>query len=178
MKSYDLDSVLRPYANDQPKISMECTIPDRSSITRMPLIATPEGINEKFQIFFNCVVFALSDPKQFSTLYKLTDKSISEDDFMDLFNSTIGEYLSAFYATAGNRRGLDIELNLGRFEKKHRNLIGGLYVITYRLCDSQFEGISKDTQLEQKYAELLFTYKDDDFVLISNLTAFKNAVEE
>lgn len=180
--SYDLDSVLKPYADDQPKISMIPSKAKSCNITRMPPLATvgtPGGINPQFQEFYDNIVDAFSDITHlYKKLYELSDKAVYEDEFEIMLYKTIGKGMIEFCSSPRNRCGLDIELNLGRFEQKHRNLIGGLYVITYRLVDSQFDGIDCDTQLEQKYTELLFTYKDNEFVLITNFTAFTNVVDE
>ena len=83
-------------------------------------------------------------------------------------------YLTSLSLPVSNR-GVDIELNLNRFKQVHRNLIGGFLVITYKLTDCDFDCIELDEfEFEQKYSEILFTYKQNKFVVLSNLTPFKS----
>lgn len=167
----NIDSVLKPYEDEQPKnISMIST---ERKIERIPNIIDPTTgmVTDEFQEFYDKVVDAITSNDS-SKLYELSDKVMIYDDFktaLDSFSKEINKVVSLPISN----RGIDIELNLNRFQEKHRNLIGGFFVITYTLQPNPYIGIKSDSlQLEQKYAELLFTYKLGEFRLLSTFSPF------
>ena len=166
MKS-NIDSVLKPYADEQPeKLSMQYS-DTYKCIERIPPIVDHNGITDEFQTFYNKVVESITEnsPKM---LYEISDKVLDYVEFENTYQSTLGQRLSEILDHPRSERGLDIELNLGRFKQIHRNIIGGFYISTYVLEDCKFNGIcAEGRSLKQEHAEILFTYKEGEFVIIS-----------
>lgn len=182
MKTVDIDDVLSPYADDQPKyLEMQETDYEVSTvrnIERIPRLVDNNGeINPEFQIFYNHLVKYVCE-HNIDGLYEISDKSISKAQFTESYEENISKKLKKFYSAKYNNRGLDMEVNLSRFEKKHRNLIGGIYLMTYLVKDSEFEGISTAPALEQMFTEILFTYKQGGFCILSVFSPFKNCEDE
>lgn len=164
----DIDSVLLPYANSQPNnVKMNSTI-----IERIPMIADEFGILPKFQEFYNSIVNAIMY-SDYESLYEISDKVLEKEKFLIMIQDSIGNVLNDVLKLSESCRGIDIELNIGRFNAVHRNLIGGFYIIFYTLNMNKYEGIEMNqTELVQKSTELLFTYKNDEFVILSHFTPF------
>lgn len=166
----NIDDVLAPYADDQPKqISMHSAT---DTIERIPLIVDSQGVTPAFQKFYDRLVTAIMS-SDYDTLYEMSDKAMSREDFIFLYKIKIGLDLKEVLEVTSARRGIDIELNLGRFQKKHRNLIGGFYIIFYMLEQSKFSDLSQsELTLVEKYSEIKFTYKDGAFTILSNFRGF------
>lgn len=173
MSKYNLDNILKPYEDEQPKqISVQST--KKSIIERMPPIVNSYGVTEEFQSFFNDVVEAITeiDAKK---LWEISDKVLTLEQFTHMFEYNWKDHLDMVIDQDPENRGIDIELNLGRFQGLHRNIIGGFYIMTYLLYphtnQAMFGGIMN---FEKEYTELLFTYKNKKFVIMSKLDTFKS----
>lgn len=166
----NIDDVLAPYADEQPKhLSMNSTT---KLIERIPMIVDAQGVTPKFQKFYDRLVAAVMS-SDYDTLYELSDKALSREDFIFLYKIKLGLDIKSVLEVSPSRRGIDIELNLGRFQKTHRNLIGGFYIIFYVLESPKFENLSRsELSLVEKYSELKFTYKDDSFTILSDFRGF------
>lgn len=173
---YDIESVILPYADCQPKYMI---LPSKL-LDRMPALVTESGINPKFQSFFERLVIAVAGDKinysvDVSKLFELTDKNVSLEDFSTMLDDVWRSHFSAMQSSNSSlmQTGIDIELNMDRFQEIHRNLIGGFNVITYHIDmnNDEFTG-ALVPKLTKAHTELLFTYKNDDFVLLPCFSAF------
>jgi hypothetical protein len=162
----DLDSVLLPCENSQPpRISV-----DSEQISRFPPLVDEQGINPKFQQFFDTIVACFLEDK-LESLYEISDKSVSEQHFYQLGILKWKPHLME-YAKASSR-GMDVELNMDRFQQLHRNIIGGFNVITYHINEKNNEfGDGILTEFKQCSTEILFTYKNGDFKIIPVFSSF------
>lgn len=172
----NIDDLLKPYEDEQPKqLSVQST--KKSIIERMPPIVDMNGVTEEFQSFFDDVVEAVTtmDAKK---LWEISDKVLTEEQFTYVFEQNWKNDLDIVIDQDPENRGIDIELNLGRFQGLHRNLIGGFYIMTYLLYPHEYQvmfgGIMN---FEKRYTELLFTYKRGKFVVMSKLDTFKSVDE-
>lgn len=173
---YDIESVISPYADSQPN---HIILPSKL-LDRMPALVSESGINPKFQSFFELLVIAVAGDKinfdvNVDELFDLTDKNISVEDFSTMIDNLWGSHFSAMKSSNSSsmQTGIDIELNMDRFQEIHRNLIGGFNVITYHIDMNidEFTG-ALVPKLTKAHTELLFTYKNDDFVLLPCFSAF------
>lgn len=173
---YDIEAVISPYADSQ---QSHVVLPSKV-IDRMPPLVSETGINPEFQKFYEDLVLAIAGDKPdyqiyIDRLYELTDKSIDIESFAALIQSQWSSHWDSFRydSRSTNSKGIDIELNMDRFQNVHRNLIGGFNIITYHTIVSidEFSG-NRTSKVVQAHTELLFTYKDDKFVLLVQLTPF------
>ena len=169
---YDIESVILPYADCQPKY---LNLPSKL-LDRMPALVSESGINPKFQSFFERLVIAVASDKvnydvDVNKLFELTDKDISIENFSTMIDDAWNSHFSAMKASM--QTGVDLELNMDRFQEIHRNLIGGFNLITYHIDmnTDEFTG-ALVPKLTKAHTELLFTYKDDEFVLLPCFSAF------
>lgn len=175
---YDIESIITPYADSQPT----CNVLPSKVLERIPPLVTTSGINLQFQQFYERIVSAIGEiytagDINIDKLYKLSDKSIEPGDFTLLLISRWGEHWDKFKisASSGSSCGIDIELNMDRFQNLHRNLIGGLNIMTYRtdLCEDEFNHNCSIPTIVESHTELLFTYSwDHKFVLLSQISPF------
>lgn len=167
----NIDNVLKPYENDQPQhINVASHM-----IERIPMIVDPATgqVTEKFQDFYNKIVNAIVTSPTWFDLYKISDQVLTEEEFINMFISKCGKVWDQYFNSLFCAKGIDIELNLSRFRFTHRNLIGGFYVIIYMIEDiSNDIDESKVTNLKQYKTEILFTYKNDEFKVLSVLSPF------
>lgn len=163
---------LKPYEDSQPKrVSMF-----NKSIERIPHIVNPATgeITDEFQTFYNAIVDSVLN-LTWHNLYAISDKFLPSSDFISLISAVIGPVWDKLLLTKPEGRGIDIELNLGRFESTHRNIVGGFYVNAYRLEESKNDlNEYSGTSFKQYRTELLFTYRDGSFQII---TCFQPFVE-
>ena len=155
-----IQDVLKPYEDSQPQhIQISSSL--RNRIERIPMIVDPSTgqVTKKFQDFYDRIVDAIVTAPTWFDLYSIESKC--------------GKIWTQFVNTLYAAKGIDIELNLSRFQKTHRNLIGGFYVIIYMIEDiSNDIDESKVTSLKQYKTEILFTYKNDEFKVLSILSPF------
>lgn len=173
---YDIESVILPYADCQPNhIILPSTLLDR-----MPALVSESGINPRFQSFFERLVIAVAGDKinysvDVSKLFELTDKNVSLKEFSTMIDDAWSSHFSAMKSSNSSlmQTGIDIELNMDRFQEIHRNLIGGFNVITYHIDmnTDEFTG-ALVPKLTKAHTELLFTYKNNEFVLLPCFSAF------
>lgn len=164
-----LDKIISPYADDQPNIRK--IDDDNKLIERIPLLCDATGqIIPQFQTFYNKVVAAVYSC-DWVALYELSDKSLDLDSFIQLIEK---QWLTLIYNWSNKpdeQRNFDIELNMQRFQETHfRNIIGGFNIMFYyiNITDDQFsEDDNQTTSLVECSTELLFTYKNDEFKIIS-----------
>ena len=167
------DDILKPYEDEQPdSLSMKTT--DGYSIQRIPPLVDANGISREFQEFFNKVVNYITHG-QVDDLYTISDKAMSCKEFIEAWNCRIGNQIAELLEMPVNKRGFDIELNINRFKQIHRNLIGGFFIIMYKLEDEASSMLKTHScSLIQQHTEILFTYKDG-FKLISKISPFQNS---
>lgn len=169
-----IQDVLKPYEDSQPQhIQISSSL--RNRIERIPMIVDPSTgqVTKKFQDFYDRIVDAIVTAPTWFDLYSISDQVLTEKEFISLFESKCGKIWTQFVNTLYAAKGIDIELNLSRFQKTHRNLIGGFYVIIYMIEDiSNDIDESKVTSLKQYKTEILFTYKNDEFKILSILSPF------
>ena len=178
--SIDLDAIIgntshTPYADSQPdKLNLT-----NKRLTRMPPLATPDGINTEFQEFFDKIVAAILSQKYYD-LHTLSDMSLSEADFNHIIEENWDNHWMSFYMCKPESRGLDIELNMDRFQDIHRNMVGGFNIMTYHLAvkPDEFSDGKNITELTVSSTELLFTYKlGSGFQIITTIKPFTNKDE-
>lgn len=167
------DDILKPYEDEQPEnLSMKTT--DGYIIQRIPPLVDADGINREFQEFFNKVVNYITHG-QVEDLYTITDRVMSCEEFTESWNHRIGNQIKKLLEMPINKRGIDIELNISRFKQIHRNLIGGFFIIMYKLEDEASSMLKTHScGLIQQHTEILFTYRDG-FKLISKISPFQNS---
>lgn len=167
----NIDDVLNPYADEQPKVVMNST-KQNCIIERIPSIVDPATgqVTREFQEFFDNVVESVTT-NDINKLYELSDKAVEFNVFESEFNEFHNK-LVKILSKPKSEFGIDIELNLGRFEAKHRNLLGGLYVLTYYI-EKVWTLSDYRVDLHKEKAELFFTYKDSKFMLLSCLGDFR-----
>lgn len=173
---YDIEAVISPYADSQPS---HIILPSEV-IDRMPPLVSEEGINPEFQKFYEELVLAIAEDKphyqiHVDKLYELTNTDIDIDSFSALIESQWGAHWYEFRndSKSINSRGIDIELNMNRFQEIHRNLIGGFNIITYHtiINRDEFTGYHIP-KIVRAHTELLFTYKNNKFVLLPQFSPF------
>lgn len=173
---YDIESVISPYADSQPN---HIILPSKL-LDRMPALVSESGINPRFQSFFERLVIAVAGDKincsvDVSRLFELTDKNVSLEDFSTMIDDAWCSHFSAMKSSNSSymQTGIDIELNMDRFQEIHRNLIGGFNIITYHIDMNTDEFTGALVQkLTKAHTELLFTYKNDEFLLLPCFSAF------
>ena len=170
----DINYVLKPYEDSQPQhIQISPNLKNR--IERIPMIVDPATgeVTKEFQEFYDKVVDAISTSPMWFDLYDISDQTLDEDEFRHLFDCKCNKVWTQFENTRYAAKGLDIELNLSRFQQIHRNLIGGFYVIIYMIEDILTDiDERRVTTLKQYKTEILFTYKNDRFKVLSVLSPF------
>jgi len=166
----DLDDFIKPYADSQPN-----RVPTNSEqLSRFPPLADANGINPKFQKFFEMILKVFTptlDEGYLALLYVNSDRSLIERDFVDMCINCWSKHFDEY--NSAKTKNIDIELNMDRFSAIHRNIIGGFFIITYHVNvnDDEF-GSGKVTEFKQARTELLFTFKGDQFQIISHITPF------
>lgn len=167
----NIDNILKPYADTQPNVTIEPTY--NRVIQRMPMIVTETGFLPQFAQFFENICAAVTS-SDVDALYELSDRCISIDTFRAMYMSSIGKYMELILNTPQASRGIDIELDTDKFKALHRNLIGAFNVITYEITECSYDGIEiPETHLSKKVSQLMFSYKDKDFVLLSYFKSFQ-----
>jgi hypothetical protein len=167
----------KPYNDTQP----ERIFITNPSLQRMPPLAGLEGILPEFQKFFDSVVegvIEFIESGKSSKLYLLSDKALSSSEFEALLQKHWKKHSEEYANTVMFCRGFDVELNMERFHQDiHRNMLGGLNVMTYTLSvdDDEFSENDKVTGLKKSNTELLFTYRPftEEFLIISKFSPFK-----
>jgi len=168
-----------PYADSQPK-----RVPvNNILLQRMPPLVNEEGINLEFQTFFDDLVKNVHEMFKDSTsfgLHMMSDQVLDVAEFHSIILAAWDKHLQEFRNTSIYARGVDIELNMERFEDIYRNLIGGFNIMTYILtvADDEFNSNKRITYFKKCCTELLFTYSQSDgFVVISRIQPFKELSE-
>jgi len=173
----NIDNVLKPYQDNQPDITIG-TNSKSKLVQRMPIIVNEHGILPEFQDFYDKICSYISD-NNVEGLWTISDKAIEMEKFNELYDLMIGQHITKLLDTPECARGIDIELNIDRFKELHRNMIGGFNIMTYQLSESPYEGVSSvETILDKKYTEILFTFKQGEFLIISHFKPFKHISDE
>jgi len=171
----NIDSVLKPYEDSQPQ---RVSLPS-GKIHRFPPLADGNGINPQFSEFYNTLVSVLTDENFWDTenlykLYEISDKAVDFEDFADLLCTNWLKHLENFLSVSESNRGMDVEINMDRFQSLHRNIVGGINVMTYHLNIRDDEFSDKQlTNFVQASAELLFVYDGNRFRLVTNFSVFR-----
>lgn len=167
-QSYDIDRLLKPYEDSQPE-----RVPTVSSkICRIPPLVDENGINPKFQTFYEKLVDAILF-FDYSALYSISDQLISAKEFEALCTVNWSNHFSAWLLAVPRCRSIDIELNLERFQNLHRNLVGGFNIMTMHLTETQDEfSDRKVTTLKLAHTELLFKYVHNEFKIVTHINPF------
>lgn len=146
-------------------------------IERMP-IATASGPTSKFRVFQLQLEEALESyikNHEIHPLYELSDKTISESEFLSLFHETIGMKLID-NCTDSSVSSWDIELNQDRLQYPQFQILNSFNIMYYKFNKSPIlinPGIK--TTLIISRGEIFFTYREEKFKIISH---FKPIVEE
>lgn len=170
-----IDDVLKPYENDQPK--QLSVIPNNvekslNVIERMPRLADMNGITREFQMFYDELVHNILT-HNLQGLYDMSDKAVDYEEFCEVYTSTVGKHISDVISLDKKYRGIDIELNMSRFEGIHRNTVGGFFIMMYTLIPSNYEGLNTiQSEFNQEHTEILFTYKSGKFTILSHFQPF------
>lgn len=166
----NVEEVLKPYADSQP----EFTKLDTKLIERIPLIIDPATgqITQQFQQFYDQVVRCCTDTNWFN-LYNISDKFLDIQEFKNLWISTISPTWTKFVELDNRAKGIDIELNIDRFKSTHRNLIGSFLIMIYMLEIQPNDLEDHSTPMLKQYTtEILFTFKGEEFTVLSCLKPF------
>lgn len=167
----DIDRLLKPYEDDQPD-NLSMSSDKFNIIERIPRIVNGMGPTDEFQTFYNELVDAITS-SNIEKLYEMSDKAIDKENFTDIYKDSIDNHIKSVIEMKSAQRGLDIELNLSRFKELHRNLVGGFLILTYTLESGKFDTNQNDFNLTYKYTEVLFSYKNGEFVVLSCFKPFK-----
>ena len=156
---------LKPYADDQLSTSMNSEL-----IERIPMLVNPLSgeVIPEFQNFYEAVVSAVLN-ENISALYDISDKKLDKSQFNYFYNKRIGKEIRPFLPKQSAINNIDIELNMGRFQDGCRNILGGLYINGYRCEMVVFNEVLGTTTQRGIFVhgELLFTYKNKEFELLS-----------
>lgn len=175
-----LESVLKPYEDNQPNnLFVQCN--NSQEIQRIPHMVDAQGdITKEFQTFYNCVVNALEyrlthGKHNWKLLYEISDKFLDYEDFCELLDSLFGETLEKYAKNKTIHRNMDVEVNIERFKKTHRNILCGFnWSVQYMNIQKDLFDIENkiSPKLISQKTELLFTYRYGKFVVISNFCSF------
>lgn len=173
----NIDNIIAPVSYSQPNISMIPTADPRNQIERFPVLATQQGINQDFQIFFDKIVEGICGMNP-CILYEISDKVFEESEFCEMFNKILRPELIKLAGKDKKYRSIDIELNVDRFQSPTRNTVGSFIVSGYLLTKDKNPLYKLTTKLEYKWTELFFTYKHNKFTLISKFCPFETTSED
>lgn len=163
---------LKPYEDEQIPAIMN---PNRKYIERIPMIVDPSTgqILPKFQKFYKDIVTAIIT-YDMELLYSISDKSTDILQFKSLYDTKIGNKLNKLVLyTPDTMFKIDIELNIQRFKGGCRNILGSFLINTYEISQSSFEIVDfSDRNIKIGCAEIYFTYRHEEFQLISAFTPY------
>lgn len=160
--STDEFDCLKPYEDDQPKLSMR-----DKSISRMPSFISADGtaVNPEFQLFFSRVARAVST-ENVDLLFNMSSGNIDFGIFQQRYMSQIGDNVQHIQENSGK---LDIELNLARMEEGTRNILGGFVINGWYIQTQSCEDLSINrSTLIKVSGELLFTY-NGEFQIVQHI---------
>ena len=174
----DIDDLIRnnsPYPVPQAKnMSTETQL-----LSRIPLLMDPQTgeMNPKFQEFYENVVKALKK-RDIRKLYHCSDLTVDKETFSKLVDDS-GifreiENLETFHILG---RNLDVEVDVSKFQGPFRNIICG-FIVSYYTIELKQDEDRCWSVLKQRTTELLFTYIDHEFMLITKFMPFQNYSEE
>lgn len=163
--------MLLPYENSQP-----INLTMNNQIQRIPPLATQGQINPEFQEFFNKLSEAFKTDSFDAVsvariLYKNSSQSVDQLSFVEDVCSTWNPVVSKYNRAHVDDRGVDLEVNVMRFQKVHRNIIGGFNLSLYYI-EHQTMGNIRSTSVHQVHTELLYTYKNKQFYLLPAISPF------
>lgn len=162
-----LESVLIPNEEQQVTEYVE------NVLQSIPQIAGESGFTPQFIEFYQLIIRGIITGDT-NLLYKLSDMTLSEQEFESMYLHQIGfELQDIIELTNPKFRGISIEVNPDRLKELHRSLIGGIRILGYRLKNREFEGINtNETSFTLLNTEIFYTYKNREFKLISHFTPF------
>lgn len=175
--SIDIDKILKPYADDQP----ELTIIPNSTLHRIPLLVSPIDGNPtpEFDEFYDTLVKSLLQ-RDWSKLYDISDKLVSLEEFKNMIETKQRKVWDDYHSKDSKHiTNIDIELNLNRLHQLHRNIVCGFNIMISNLVvvnPKEFE-TSVNTRLDMFSTELLFTYKNGKFLIITTFKPFVDISE-
>lgn len=170
----NIDELLTPLSVSQPqKIYLLPTSYPKGQIERFPVLASEQGMNPQFQEFYDEVVEGVCGLNSHK-LYEISDKILTEDEFTEMFNEILKPDLKKMVARDKKFRGIDIELNFERLNDYIHNVVLGFSVSGYTIEKNESKMFKNKIRMFSKYTELLFTYKDKEFKLISKFIPFQS----
>lgn len=180
---YDIEKVISPCADSQPE---HIHLPSYY-VQRIPPLVNENGIIPEFQSFYEKVVCAIGaifskEECGIEQLYELTDMSIDKTSFYKLIDTQWGWLIDAYYSVSFNHHttGLDVQLNMQRFKDIHRSIIGGFNITTY-YTNVYPDSFNAEIMIPKTFlhsTELLFTYKNNKFLMLSSVNSFVEANSE
>lgn len=170
----NIDGLLAPLSVPQPNnIYLLPTSYPRGQIERFPVLASEQGINPQFQKFYDDVVDGICGLNS-NKLYSVSDKILTEEEFTEMFNEILKPDLKKMVAKDKKWRGIDIELNFDRLNDYIHNVVLGFNICGYTIEKNESKMFRNKIKMMSKYTELLFTYKDNEFKLISKFIPFQS----
>lgn len=170
----NIDELLTPVRTPQPNnIYLIPTACPRCQIERFPYLANDSGINPQFQDFYNKVVDGVCGLNP-HLLYSISDQVLTEQEFVNMFNEILKPDLIKLVAIDKKRRGFDIELSFDRLNDYIHNTVLSFSLSGYVLEKTESKLFRNKMKMYSKYTELIFTYKDNQFKLISKFIPFQS----
>lgn len=139
----------------------------------MPDLVRSKLTRDQFKEFFADLVSAMTN-QDWEQLHKLSDRMLDAHSFKHAVNIAWRSHFNKF--NDASTKFMDIELNMDRLNDMYKNMVLGFTVMTvhtYAVSDDFNLGGAR-VALNCASTELLFTYNDDEFVIISRFKPFMN----
>lgn len=170
----NIDELLTPVRAPQPNnIYLLPTAYPTSQIERFPYLANDSRINPQFQEFYDTVVDGLCGMNP-HTLYTISDEVLSENEFVEMFNEIWKPDLVKLVGRTKKCRAIDIELSFDRLNDYIHNIVLSFSISGYVLEKTESKMFKNKMKMYSKYTELLFTFKDGKFKVISKFPPFQS----
>lgn len=141
-------------------------------LTVLPMLLDSSG---KYSEAFLSFVQNISDAilyQNWNSLYELSDKSVTYQEFIAMIEKSWGPHIKTFNAVSSIRKGLAIDLNVDRFKMMHRKSLASFYITDYMLMDCSDEVDTIDLSMSKYAAELWFTCKHHRLVVLPVFTPY------
>lgn len=149
----------------------------RPSITNMPNIwgECPQyaAFECKLTTALNTIMQSQDPVKGLGELYKLSDKALTAQEFTQLISRHLGPMVTKFSQLPYDRIMMGLVPNPEWRTSKFSSIIGGVFwtVGTIENADYDTAGTLR-TQLTKYSTEFLYTYRDDQFRILSYFSPF------
>lgn len=159
MKPYEDEQFnVQPFANSHP-------------ISRIPMLVDPAtgNITREFQEFYDELVCGVTHC-EIGHLHAISDNLYSLSDFKNEYMKNVGDVISKARKNS-EVFNIDIQINMERFKSEFRTILGSFYVTFIEITSMSDDLISSGKMnLYKGVTELFFTYKDNQFCLLSKFT--------